>query len=156
LVEVDRPAAVQAPVGAAQQVDERVRHRANRARCAGRDRLPHMANDNQQFRLAARPVGMVKREDFELVSEPAAEPGEDEVLVEVSYISLDPAMRGWMNDARSYVPPVGLGEVMRAGAAGRVIASNAEGLSEGDTVTGMLGVQRYATVKGSWLTKVDT
>jgi NADPH-dependent curcumin reductase CurA len=110
---------------------------------------------NQQFRLAARPEGMVKREDFDFVEEPAAEPGDGQVLVEVSYISLDPAMRGWMNEGRSYVPPVGIGEVMRAGAVGTVVASNADGFAEGDHVTGMLGVQRFATVDASAVHKVD-
>src|SRR3954452_11441332 len=114
-----------------------------------------MSFDNQQFRLAKRPVGNATRDDFELVSEPAAEPGDGEVLVEVQYISLDPAMRGWMNDARSYVPPVGLGEVMRAGAVGRVVASNSDRLAEGDHVVGMFGVQRYAVTDGQGVTKVD-
>src|ERR671921_479985 len=99
---------------------------------------------NQQFRLAARPQGDAKREDFDFIEEPAPEPGDGEALVEVQYISLDPAMRGWMNDARSYVPPVGIGEVMRAGAVGKVVASNSDRLAEGDHVVGMLGVQRYA------------
>src|SRR5947199_1150009 len=111
---------------------------------------------SRQVRLAARPVGEVKPSDFDVVEAEVPEPGEEEFVVELTHISLDPAMRGWMNDTRSYVPPVGIGEVMRAGAAGRVAASNADGLAEGDYVTGMLGVQRYAAVPGSWLTKVDT
>jgi NADPH-dependent curcumin reductase CurA len=115
-----------------------------------------MSAFNEQFRLAKRPVGMVQRDDFELVSGPVPEPADGEVLVEVEYISLDPAMRGWMNDARSYVPPVGIGEVMRAGGAGRVVASNADGLAEGEMVSGMVGVQRYAAVPASYLQKVDT
>jgi NADPH-dependent curcumin reductase CurA len=110
---------------------------------------------NQQFRLAARPQGNVKREDFDLVEGPAAEPADGEALVEVAYLSLDPAMRGWMNEARSYVPPVGIGEVMRAGGVGRVVASRADGLAEGDHVVGMLGMQRYAAVDARGLTKVD-
>src|SRR4051812_10046289 len=103
-----------------------------------------MSFDNQQFRLAKRPVGMATREDFDFVEEPAGEPGDGEVLVEIDYLSLDPAMRGWMNEARSYVPPVGIGEVMRAGGVGHVVASKADGLAEGDHVSGLLGVQRYA------------
>src|SRR6202011_1911378 len=70
-------------------------------------------------------------------------------------LSLDPAMRGWMNEGRSYVPPVQIGEVMRAVAAGEVIASNYSGLNPGDHVTGVLGVQEYATVSGKAVTKVD-
>ena len=62
---------------------------------------------NRQVRLAARPVGLPKASDWDHTEEPVAEPGEGEVLVKVKYLSLDPAMRGWMNDGRSYVPPVG-------------------------------------------------
>ena len=65
---------------------------------------------------------------LELHREPVGEPAEGEVLVKVLYISLDPAMRGWMNEGKSYIPPVGIGEVMRAGAVGRVIASQASRL----------------------------
>ncbi|MFL5843827.1 MAG: NADP-dependent oxidoreductase [Solirubrobacteraceae bacterium] len=114
-----------------------------------------MAPTNQQFRLAARPQGNVKREDFDFVEEPAGEPGEGEALVEIEYLSLDPAMRGWMNEGRSYVPPVGIGEVMRAGAVGRVVASNGSKFAEGDHVSGMLGMQRYAVTDGKGVTKVD-
>jgi NADPH-dependent curcumin reductase CurA len=110
---------------------------------------------NRQFKLTSRPVGMVKRSDFDFATVPAGEPGPGEALVRVLYISLDPAMRGWMNEGKSYVPPVGLGEVMRAGGLGRVIASNDPSLAVGDTVVGMTGVQDYAVVKGSQLTKVD-
>jgi NADPH-dependent curcumin reductase CurA len=110
---------------------------------------------NRQVRLAARPRGLPGEEVWEHRSEPVPEPGEEQVLVEVSHISLDPAMRGWMNDGRSYVPPVGLGEVMRAGAAGRVIASRDPSLPEGTYVTGMLGVQEYALSTASALLIVD-
>ena len=64
---------------------------------------------NHQFRLAARPVGLPKRSDWEYVEEPAREPGPNEVLVKVQYLSLDPAMRGWMNEGKSYIPPVQIG-----------------------------------------------
>ena len=77
-----------------------------------------MTYRNRQFRLAARPVGEPKRSDFEFTEEAAREPGEGEFLVRNRYVSLDPAMRGWMNEGKSYVPPVGIGEVMRAAAAG--------------------------------------
>jgi hypothetical protein len=110
---------------------------------------------NHQFRLARRPVGMVQRSDFEYTEAPVAEPGEGEVLVKILYISLDPAMRGWMNEGRSYIPPVGIGEVMRAGAVGRVIASRDPGIGVGDHVVGVLGVQEYAIAKAKGLTKVD-
>src|SRR5665811_1673690 len=87
---------------------------------------------------------------------PVPEPGEGEVLVRVLYVSLDPAMRGWMNDARSYIAPVRIGEVMRALGAGEVIASNHPDLAVGDHVTGMLGVQEYLVAHGAALMKVDT
>ncbi|HVF16180.1 MAG TPA: NADP-dependent oxidoreductase [Steroidobacteraceae bacterium] len=111
---------------------------------------------NHQFRLAARPVGLPKRSDWEYVEEPAREPGPKEVLVKVQYLSLDPAMRGWMNEGKSYIPPVQIGEVMRAGGVGEVIASQHADFKAGDTVYGTLGIQEYATVEGKQLTKVDT
>jgi NADPH-dependent curcumin reductase CurA len=110
---------------------------------------------NHQFRLAARPVGMPKRDDWNYTSEPVGEPAEGELLVKVLYISLDPAMRGWMNEGKSYIPPVGIGEVMRAGAVGRVIASRNPGFAVGDCVYGTLGVQEYAMSNGKGLTKIN-
>ena len=110
---------------------------------------------NRQFKLTSRPVGMVKRSDFEFVTTTAGEPGSGEALVRVLYLSLDPAMRGWMNEGRSYIAPVGLGEVMRAGGVGRVVASNDPSLAVGDTVVGMTNVQDYAVVKAKDVTKVD-
>jgi NADPH-dependent curcumin reductase CurA len=111
---------------------------------------------NHQVRLAARPVGLPKASDWDHTEEPVAEPGDGEVLVKVLYLSLDPAMRGWMNDARSYMPPVGIGEVMRAGGAGQVVASRHAGFAEGDFVTGITGVQEYAVAHAGGLIKVDT
>ncbi len=110
---------------------------------------------NHQIRLAARPVGLPKPSDWSHTEEPVAEPGEDEVLVKILYLSLDPAMRGWMNDGRSYIAPVGVGDVMRALAAGRVVASKHPGLAVGDHVTGLLGMQEYAVVNGNAVGKVD-
>jgi hypothetical protein len=110
---------------------------------------------NRQVRLAARPVGLPKDSDWDHTEEPVTEPGDGEVLVKVKYLSLDPAMRGWMNDARSYMPPVGLGEVMRAGGCGEVVASGHPGFEPGDHVTGVTGIQEYATLSGDALVKVD-
>ena len=110
---------------------------------------------NRQFKLAQRPVGMVKRSDFEFVEAPVREPEDGEILVKILYLSLDPAMRGWMNEGKSYIPPVGLGEVMRAGAAGIVVASKHPSFAVGDHVVGALGVQEYAISNGKRLTKVD-
>src|ERR1051326_5104472 len=78
---------------------------------------------NHQFRLAARPVGLPKRSDWSFIEEPVREPGDGEVLIKIEYISLDPAMRGWIREGKSYIPPVEIGQVMRAGAVGKVIAS---------------------------------
>src|ERR1044072_8739597 len=111
---------------------------------------------NRKVKLAARPVRNPKREDFTLESVEVAPLTEGEVLVKVSHLSLDPAMRGWMNAGRSYIPPVELGEVMRAGGAGEVVESKHEAFRPGDKVTGITGVQEYAAVKGERLQKVDT
>ncbi len=114
-----------------------------------------MSQDNVQVTLASRPVGEPKSSDFEVISAPVPEPGEGEVLMAVEYISLDPAMRGWMNEGRSYITPVGLGEVMRAGGVGRVVRSNHPDFQEGDTVSGQPGAQEFAVLKGDELIKVD-
>jgi NADPH-dependent curcumin reductase len=111
---------------------------------------------NHQFRLAARPVGTPKRDDFDYTEEPVRELEDGEILVKVLYISLDPAMRGWMREGKSYIPPVRIGEIMRAGGAGRVIASRNPAFAEGDTVTGLFGVQEYAVSDGKSVHKVDT
>src|SRR5690349_7618348 len=110
---------------------------------------------NHQFRLAARPVGLPKRSDWNYVEEPAGEPRNGELLIKILYISLDPAMRGWMNEGKSYIAPVKIGEVMRAGAAGQVIASQNANFAVGDSVVGLLGVQQYTMSDGRGLTKVD-
>ena len=107
-----------------------------------------MTPTNAQWRLAARPVGLPKPSDWEYVEEPAAEPADGQFLVQVEHLSLDPAMRGWMNEGRSYVPPVGIGEVMRAGGIGRVVDSRHPDHAVGDLVFGMFGVQRYAISDG--------
>jgi NADPH-dependent curcumin reductase CurA len=98
---------------------------------------------NHQVRLASRPVGMATAENWTLTEEPVAEPAAGTVLVKTLELSLDPAMRGWLNEGRSYIPPVGIGEVMRAGGIGRVIASKDPAFAPGDVVSGLLGVQEY-------------
>ena len=110
---------------------------------------------NHQFRLASRPVGLPKRSDWSYVEEPVREPGPGEILVKMLLISLDPAMRGWMNEGRSYIAPVELGAVMRALGAGQVIASNNPAFAVGDMVTGAFGVQEYALSKGEGVMKID-
>jgi NADPH-dependent curcumin reductase CurA len=115
-----------------------------------------MALTNHKFLLAARPVGMPKRSDWTYTEEAVAEPKEGELLVKVLYISLDPAMRMWINDVRSYMPPVGIGEVMRALGLGIVTASHNPRFAVGDHVSGVFGVQEYAQTDGRGVTKVDT
>ncbi|TJY59751.1 NADP-dependent oxidoreductase [Sinimarinibacterium sp. CAU 1509] len=114
-----------------------------------------MTSSNRQFQLARRPVGMVSREDFRYVEAPVPTPGDGEFLVRNEYLSLDPAMRGWMNEGKSYVPPVGIDEVMRAGAVGEVIASNHPKFAVGQKVVGMFGVQDYAVSDGKGAHAVD-
>ena len=111
---------------------------------------------NRQFRLAARPVGLPKDGDWELTEGPVPDPAEGQVVVRTSYISLDAAMRGWMSSRRSYITPVEVGDVMRALAAGEVVASEHAGFAVGDSVTGLLGVQEYALAHGGELRPVDT
>jgi NADPH-dependent curcumin reductase CurA len=111
---------------------------------------------NRQVKLARRPVGLPARTDFAIENGPipTAKPGE--VLVRIDYVSLDPAMRGWMSDARSYVPPVALGAVMRGYAAGIVEVSHHPDFQVGDAVVGVLGMQQYAVARGEHIDKVDT
>jgi NADPH-dependent curcumin reductase len=110
---------------------------------------------NRQVRLAARPVGYPKETDFRLVESPVPEPGTGEFLVRVIYLSLDPYMRGRMSDARSYVPPVTLGDVMEGGTVGEVVRSNHPGYAVGDIVEGRLGWQEYAVSAGKGVRKLD-
>lgn len=110
---------------------------------------------NHQFRLATRPSGLPKRSDWNYTEEPVRDPGPGEVLVKSLYISLDPAMRGWMNEGRSYIEPVKIGDVMRAAALGRVVASQNPSFTTGEYVFGVLGVQEYAISDGRGLTKID-
>jgi NADPH-dependent curcumin reductase len=104
---------------------------------------------SRQFRLAARPVGELKASDWALVEAPVPRPGDGEFVVEVTHISLDPAMRGWMSAARSYVPPVEIGEVMRALTLGRVLDSRHARFAVGDIVSGTFGVAEHAVSAGT-------
>jgi NADPH-dependent curcumin reductase len=115
---------------------------------------------NQQIRLAARPVGLPTRNNWSFSSEPVAAPAPGGLLVKTLALSLDPAMRGWMNEGKSYIAPVAIGEVMRAGGIGDVVASNHPGYAVGDRVSANLGVQEYCSiasedVKRSGLFKID-
>ncbi len=110
---------------------------------------------NEGLKLAARPSGLPKASDWSHFEEPVAAPRDGEVVVKVLYLSLDPAMRGWMNEGKSYIKPVAIGEVMRAGGVGKVVESKHPKLEAGNYVTGMLGVQDYAVLNGDGLHKVD-
>jgi NADPH-dependent curcumin reductase len=102
---------------------------------------------NHQVRLATRPVGMPTRDNWSFHTGAVQQPGPGGILVKTLALSLDPAMRGWMNDAKSYIPPVGIDEVMRAGGIGKVVASQNPKFAVGDLVSAALGVQEYATIE---------
>jgi len=104
---------------------------------------------NHQIRLASRPVGMPTAANWSHTTAPVAEPGDGEVLVKTLALSLDPAMRGWMNEGKSYIAPVGLGDVMRAGGVGVVVASRHPRFAVGQPVYASLGVQEYALIPES-------
>jgi NADPH-dependent curcumin reductase CurA len=102
---------------------------------------------NKQWVLAKRPHGMISEANWKLQETKIAPLAEGEALVQTLYLSCDPTQRGWMEDRPSYMPPVALGEVMRAGSIGRVVESRAPSLAPGDLVEGMAGWQQYAVVK---------
>jgi len=115
---------------------------------------------NHQIRLATRPVGMATRANWNFTTEPVPQLADGDVLVKTLMLSLDPAMRGWMNEGKSYIAPVAIGEVMRAGGIGQVIASKNPAFAVGDHVSATLGVQEYCLVpakdiKRNGLFKVD-
>src|SRR5271155_1334941 len=115
-----------------------------------------MSQTNRQVRLAARPSGLPRPADWEFTSEPVPVPGAGEFVTQISHLSIDPAMRGWMNAGASYIPPVEVGAVMRAGAIGLVTASEHPGFAVGDYVYGAFGVQEYARSDGRGVIKIDT
>ena len=102
---------------------------------------------NTQWVLASRPEGMVEPENFERRQAEVPEPGDGQLLVRNLYLSLDPAMRGWISDARSYIPPVAIGEVMRGGCVAEVVESRNPEFSDGDLVFGTFGWQEYAVAE---------
>lgn len=112
-------------------------------------------NVNRQIKLVARPVNYPIESDFSLVESPLPQPGEGEVLIQALWLSLDPYMRGRMRDERSYATPVGLGQVMVGGVAGRIVQSRTPAFREGEIVEGSLGWQEYAVSDGRNLRRVD-
>ena len=104
---------------------------------------------NTQVLLKSRPHGIPQAEHFEVVKTPMPSMGEGQFLVRNDFLSVEPAMRGWVNAAANYSDPVAVGGVMRSFAAGVVVASRNEAYAEGDQVMGMLGWQHYAVSDGS-------
>lgn len=111
---------------------------------------------NRQIRLASRPTGWVTEDNFTVTREAVPKPADGEVLTRNLYMSVDPYMRGRMNDAKSYVPPFQIGEVLQAGVVGQVVTSRNPKFSEGDHVTGMLGWENYSISDGTDLHKVES
>jgi len=113
------------------------------------------ATSNRQIRLKQRPTGLPDDGTWELHEEPVPELDDGQFLARTRFVSLDPAMRGWLDDAPSYIPPVGLGEVMRAGTVAEILESRHPDYAAGDHVVGMFGVQELVVSDGSGALKVD-
>jgi NADPH-dependent curcumin reductase CurA len=107
---------------------------------------------NRQWVLAARPEGQVDPSHFDFREDPVPEIGDGEFLARNLYLSLDPAMRTWMTEARSYIPPVGLGEVMRGMCTAQVLESRHPDFAAGDMVVGLFGWHDYAVGRSEWAT----
>ncbi len=114
-----------------------------------------MRNANRQLKLKSRPVGLAGPDNFEESIAPIRQPGDGEVLLETVYLSVDPAMRVWLKEDPGYVPPVEIGDVMRAGGIARVIDSKIEGLQTGDFVAARVGWQSHPTLDAQGLHKLD-
>jgi NADPH-dependent curcumin reductase CurA len=112
-----------------------------------------LSNSNPRVLLKSRPAGIPQAEKFEIVDSPAPQLNDRQFLVRNEFLSVEPAMRGWVSAVANYSKPVGLGEIMRAFTAGTVIASRHAGYTEGDKVMGMLGWQQYAVSDGSDITR---
>ncbi|MCH2365819.1 MAG: NADP-dependent oxidoreductase [Planctomycetes bacterium] len=109
---------------------------------------------NRQWRLAARPSGLPKESDFSWHEEPVAEPGDGELLVRNLYLSLDPANRGWMTGRKTYIDPVGIGDVMFGSTIAVVESSRHQDFQPGEIVSGFLGWQDYALASPRALVKL--
>lgn len=112
-----------------------------------------MPKSNRQVRLKSRPSGIPQAEHFEIATAPLPEIADRQIMVRNEYLSVEPAMRGWVSAVANYSTPVGIGEVMRAFAAGSVVASRHPNYREGDAVMGMFGWQDYAITDGSAVTR---
>lgn len=111
---------------------------------------------NKQIRLASRPSGWVTADNFTVSDEAIAKPADGEVLVRNVFMSVDPYMRGRMNDVKSYIPPFQVGEVLQAGVVGQVVESRYDEVAEGDYVMGMLGWENYSISDGRLLRKIPS
>lgn len=109
---------------------------------------------NRQIRLASRPTGWVTADNFDTSEGEVPKAGDGQLVVRNIYLSVDPYMRGRMNDVKSYVPPFQVGEVLQGGVVGQVVTSNNRKFSEGDYVTGMLGWEDYSLSDGSGLRRI--
>ena len=112
-----------------------------------------MKSPNRQVRLKSRPTGIPQADNFEIVAASVPEIADKQFLIRNEYLSVEPAMRGWVSAVANYSIPVGLGEVMRAFSAGKIVASRHPNYQEGDAVMGMLGWQEYAISDGSTITR---
>src|SRR2546430_13687006 len=111
---------------------------------------------NRQVRLKSRPSGIPQAEHLEIVEAPVPDPSNGQILVRNEYLSVDPAMRGWVSAVANYSTPVGIGEVMRSFASGNVVASKHKDYAEGESVTGLFGWQEYAVVDTGAITRKVT
>lgn len=114
-----------------------------------------MSKTNYQWRIAARPQGMIKQSDFNWTEEVVPELQDGQILVRSIYLSLDPTNRGWMNETATYLPPLEIGDVMRGNAIGTVEASKNDRYAVGDMVSGLLNWQRYYVGDGRGLQKFE-
>lgn len=110
---------------------------------------------NTRVLLKSRPSGWVTEDNFEIDQSEVANPGEGQILVRNICMSVDPYMRGRMNEAKSYIPPFQLGETLQAGVVGQVIASSNDQYKEGQYVSGMLGWEEYSLSDGAGLQLID-
>ncbi len=110
---------------------------------------------SRAVRLARRPSGDTVAEDFSITTDEVPAPGPGQIVIRISMVSLDPAMRGWFDDRPSYLPPIGIGEVVRADAVGEVVASENPRYPVGTIVKGLFGIQEYALSDGRDITRVD-
>jgi NADPH-dependent curcumin reductase CurA len=110
---------------------------------------------NKQLLLQKRPIGLPEKDTWKLVETDIPSPKDGEILVQCEYVSLDPAMRGWINEGKSYIAPVEINDVMRAGGVGKVIESNNPAFNVGDFVYGQTGIQQFILTDGKGYHKID-